>query len=160
MIVQGRIGEGIDRLGDIVTTGFDRDVIVVGKVDAGVRLGWVIGDAKQLSFDFRVWRASDVLAISPLPFARAASRAAAARVATAATATVATAVRATARSAVGIRVERTRSVAGTPAIGLRGGGGSGSRSRTRLEVGCRSPVAIGLAETSQYVLQKSRSCTL
>lgn len=66
VIVERRVGEGIDRVGDIMTAGFNRDIVIVGKVDASVSLGRIIRSAKQFSLDLWVRRTGDVLPISPL----------------------------------------------------------------------------------------------
>jgi hypothetical protein len=86
MVVQGRVGEGVDGIGDVLARGFDGDVIVVGKVDSSLLLGGVVGDTEELTLDTGVDRAGDVLAVAPLSVARASCRAAAAAAATTAVA--------------------------------------------------------------------------
>jgi hypothetical protein len=71
VLVQRGGGELVDGLGDVAARGFDGDVIVLLKVDAGVLLGRIVGSAKELALNTRVRRARDVLSVSPLSVTRA-----------------------------------------------------------------------------------------
>jgi len=46
VVIQRGIGESVDGLGDILTGGLNRDVVVVGEVDTGLLLGRVVGDTE------------------------------------------------------------------------------------------------------------------
>ncbi len=91
VLVQGRIAEREDRIGDIVTRSLDGNVVVLLKVDAGVLLGRVVSRAEKIALQAGVGRASNVLAVTPLAIARAASIAAAAAAAAALATTAVTA---------------------------------------------------------------------
>jgi hypothetical protein len=49
MVIERRVGEFEDGLGDIVTRGFDWDIIVLLEVDTGLLLHWVVCYAEKLS---------------------------------------------------------------------------------------------------------------
>jgi hypothetical protein len=49
MVVERRVCELEDRLGDIVTRGFDGDVIILLEVDTSLLLGWVVCHAEKFS---------------------------------------------------------------------------------------------------------------
>jgi len=66
VVIERRVGEGGDRLGDSLSGSLDGDVVVLLEVDAGLLLGRVVGDAIQLTLDAGVRWAGDVLAVSPL----------------------------------------------------------------------------------------------
>lgn len=72
VVIQGRVGEGVDSLGDVIARGLDWDVIVVGEVDTGVLLVRVVGNTEELTLKTGVRGTGDVLAIAPLTVARAA----------------------------------------------------------------------------------------
>lgn len=96
VLIQRRSGELVDRLGDVTTRGFDRDIVVLLKVDTGVLLGRIVGSAEELTLDTGVGGTRNVLSVPPLSVSRAASRVATTTVAafisgTAATARVASA---------------------------------------------------------------------
>jgi hypothetical protein len=65
MVVKRRVCELEDRLGDIVTRGFDGDIIVLLEVDASLLLGWIVCHAEKFPLQTCVGRSSDMLAISP-----------------------------------------------------------------------------------------------
>ena len=73
MLVKWRIGKGVDGIGNIMSRGLDRDVIIIGKVDASLLLRRIIRDTKKLTLKARVGRARNVFAIAPLAVARATS---------------------------------------------------------------------------------------
>lgn len=60
-----------DRLGDVATRGFNRDIVILLKVDTGVLLGRIVGGAKELTLDTGVSWAGNVLSVSPLSISRA-----------------------------------------------------------------------------------------
>lgn len=66
MVIEGWVGEGGDGLWDVVAAGFDRDIVVVGKVDTSMSLGRIIWNAKEFSFDFGICGARNMLTVSPL----------------------------------------------------------------------------------------------
>ena len=66
MVIEGRVGEFEDGFGDVMTGGFDWDVIVLLEVDAGLLLGWVVCHAEKLSLQTWVWWSSNVLPVAPL----------------------------------------------------------------------------------------------
>ena len=72
VVIQGRVGEGVDGLGNVLAGGLDGDVVVVGEVDAGVLLGRVVGGTEQLDLDAGVGGTGDVLSVAPLAVAGAA----------------------------------------------------------------------------------------
>lgn len=74
VVIQGRVGEGVDRLRDIVTRGLHGDVVVVGKVDASVLLGGIVGKTEQFAFETGIGRTGNVLAVTPLAISRASGR--------------------------------------------------------------------------------------
>jgi hypothetical protein len=74
MVIERRIGEGVDWVRNIGARRFDRDVVVVGEVDARVSTSWVIGNAKEFTFDTLIGWTRDMFSITPLPITRATSR--------------------------------------------------------------------------------------
>jgi hypothetical protein len=82
VLIQRRSGELVDGLGDVTTRSFDRDVVVLLKVDTGVLLGRIVGSTKKLTLDTGVWGAGNVLSVPPLSISRAASSLATTAVAT------------------------------------------------------------------------------
>jgi hypothetical protein len=66
MVVQGRVGELEDWLGDIVSGSLHWDIIVLLEVDTSLLLGWVVGDTEELALHTGVGWASNVLSIPPL----------------------------------------------------------------------------------------------
>jgi hypothetical protein len=73
MVIERRVGEFQDWLGDVVAGSFDRNIVILLEVDTCLLLGWVISYAKQLSLETWVWRSSDMLSVTPLPITSAAS---------------------------------------------------------------------------------------
>ena len=73
MVVQGRVGELEDWLGDIVSGSLNWDIIVLLEVDTSLLLGWVVGDTEELALNTWVGWASNVLAIPPLSVTTATS---------------------------------------------------------------------------------------
>jgi hypothetical protein len=65
MVVERRVCELEDRLGDIVTGSFDGDIIVLLEVDTSLLLGWVVCHAEKLPLQTWVGRSGNMLAISP-----------------------------------------------------------------------------------------------
>ncbi len=57
-----------------MTGSLNRDIIVVGEVDASVLLGRVVGDTEQFTFHTGVCGTRDMLAVTPLAISGAASR--------------------------------------------------------------------------------------
>ena len=53
--------------------GFNGNIIILLEVDTGLLLGWVISYAKQLSLETWVGGSSNMLSVTPLPIASAAS---------------------------------------------------------------------------------------
>lgn len=78
MVVQRRVGEGADGLGDILAGSLDGDIIVVGEVDTGMLLAGIVGDAEEFAFETSVRGTGNVLSITPLAITRASGSAAAA----------------------------------------------------------------------------------
>lgn len=74
VVIQGRVGEGVDRLRDIVTRGLHGDVVVIGEVDTGVLLGGIVGKTEKLAFETGIGRTGNVLAVTPLAISRASGR--------------------------------------------------------------------------------------
>jgi len=72
VVVQRWVSELRSRLGDIMSGGLYRDVVVVGKVDTGLLLGRIIRDAEKLTLEARVCWSRNMLAIPPLTITRAA----------------------------------------------------------------------------------------
>ena len=66
MIIKRRVGEGVDGFWNVLTAGLNRDIIVVGKVDTCLLLGWIVGDSEQFPFELGVGRAGNVCTVSPL----------------------------------------------------------------------------------------------
>jgi len=73
MVVQWWVGELEDWLWDIVSGSLDWDIVVLLEVDTSLLLGWVIGDAKELTLNTWVCWSGDVLAIFPLSITATAS---------------------------------------------------------------------------------------
>jgi hypothetical protein len=71
VVIEGRVGEGVDGFRDVVTGGFDGDIIIVGEVDTSLLLGRVVGDTEELTLDASVSRTGNVLAVAPLAITRA-----------------------------------------------------------------------------------------
>jgi hypothetical protein len=78
VVVKRGVGEPKDGLGDIVSRGLDRDIIVLLEVDTGLLLGGIIQNTEELALHTGVGGSGDVLAVSPLSITATASRAAAA----------------------------------------------------------------------------------
>jgi hypothetical protein len=74
VIIERRVVEFEDRLGDIVAGGFDWDIIVLLEVDTGLLLGWVVCYAEKLSLQTWIWWSSNVLPVTPLSVTSSASR--------------------------------------------------------------------------------------
>jgi hypothetical protein len=74
VVIERRVGEFEDGLGDIVSGGFDWDIIVLLEVDTGLLLGWVVCYAEKLSLQTWVWWSSNVLPVTPLSVTSSASR--------------------------------------------------------------------------------------
>ena len=108
---------------------FDRDIVVIGEVDAGMSLIGVVCDSEKLTLNLEILGTWNVLSVTPLTVSRATWRG---RIA------ASTAVRATSscRITVGVRVEGSRATLRWPAIA------GGNRIVTAwLEVRCTSPFA-------------------
>jgi hypothetical protein len=74
MVIQGWVGEGGDGLGDVLAGSLHRDIVVLFEVDAGMLLGRIVGNAKELTLDTRIGGTGNVLAIPPLSVARSTCR--------------------------------------------------------------------------------------
>lgn len=75
VLVQGRSGELVDRLGDVLAGSLNGDVVVLLEVDTSVLLGRIIiGNTEKLTLDTGVSRTGNVLSVAPLSIARTASR--------------------------------------------------------------------------------------
>jgi hypothetical protein len=66
MLVEGRVCESGNGLGDTLARGLDRDVIVLLEVDTSLLLRGVVGYTVELALDTGVGGTGDVLAILPL----------------------------------------------------------------------------------------------
>jgi hypothetical protein len=66
VVVERRVGEGGDGVGNALATGLDGDVVVLLEVDTAVLHVGVVGDTEQLALDTRVGGTRDVLAVLPL----------------------------------------------------------------------------------------------
>jgi hypothetical protein len=66
MIIQGRVRELGCGLWDVVSRGFDRNIIVLLEVDTSLLLGWVVNDTKKFTLHAGVGRTRNVLAVTPL----------------------------------------------------------------------------------------------
>jgi hypothetical protein len=66
MIIQRRVGELGCRLWDIMSRGFNRNIIVFLEIDTGLLLGWVINDAEEFALQTGIGRTWNVLAVTPL----------------------------------------------------------------------------------------------
>jgi hypothetical protein len=66
VVVQGRIGECVHGLGNIVTGGLDWDIIIVGEIDTSVLLGGVVGNTEEFALQTGIRRTRDMLAVAPL----------------------------------------------------------------------------------------------
>jgi hypothetical protein len=73
MVVQWWVGELEDWLWDIVSGSLDWDIVVLLEVDTSLLLGWVIGNAKELTLNTWVCWSGDVLAIFILSITATAS---------------------------------------------------------------------------------------
>jgi hypothetical protein len=73
VVIERRVSEFQYWLGDIVAGSFDRNIVVLLEVDTSLLLGWVISYAKQLSLEAWVGGSSNMLSVTPLPIASAAS---------------------------------------------------------------------------------------
>jgi hypothetical protein len=73
VVIEGRVGEFEDRLGDVVAGGFHWDIIVLLEVNTGLLLGWVVCHAEKLSLQTWVWWSSNMLPLTPLSVTSAAS---------------------------------------------------------------------------------------
>jgi hypothetical protein len=67
MIIQRRVGERSHWLRDVMAGSFDRDIVVISKVNTSVLLGWVVRHAEKFAFKASIWGPRDMLAIPPLP---------------------------------------------------------------------------------------------
>lgn len=65
VVVERRVREGVDWVGNVLARSLNRDVVVLLEVDARGGLGRVVGNAEELTLNTLVWRARNVLAISP-----------------------------------------------------------------------------------------------
>jgi hypothetical protein len=65
MVIERRVRETCDGLGNTLTGSLDGDVVVLLEVDTGVLLGGVVGHAEELALDTLVGRAGNVLAVLP-----------------------------------------------------------------------------------------------
>jgi len=74
MIIQGRVGELGCGLWDVMSRGFDRDIIVLLEVDTSLLLSWVVNDTKEFTLHPGVSRAWNVLAVTPLTITTATVR--------------------------------------------------------------------------------------
>ncbi len=74
MIIEGRVSEFEDGLGDIVTRGFDWNIVVLLEVDTGLLLGWVVSYAEELTLETRIRRSGNVLSITPCSITSTTSR--------------------------------------------------------------------------------------
>jgi hypothetical protein len=71
VVIQRRVGEPGDRLGNALTGGLDGDIVVLLEVDTCLLLGGVVGYTEELALKTRVGGSWDVLAVFPLTIARA-----------------------------------------------------------------------------------------
>jgi hypothetical protein len=71
VVVERRVGEGSNGLGDALAAGLDGDVVVLLEVDTAVLDVGVVGDTEKLALNTGVGRARDVLAVLPLTVTRA-----------------------------------------------------------------------------------------
>jgi hypothetical protein len=132
VVVEGRIRELENGLGDIVSGGFDWDIVILLEVDTGLLLGWVICHAEKLTLETWISRTSNVLAIAPLAITTTTSWSRASATATTTSRGI----------TVGISVECCRLLVSIPSR-------TSSRRRTsgvittRLKVRSRSPVSTG-----------------
>jgi hypothetical protein len=91
MLIQGRSGELVNGLRNILTGSLNGNVVVLLEVDTGVLLGRIVGSgAEKLALDTGVSRAGNVLSIAPLSIARSAGSRSATRVAVVAATAVTT----------------------------------------------------------------------
>jgi hypothetical protein len=74
MVIEGRVGEFEDWLGNIVTGGLNGNIVVLLEVDTSLLLGWVIGYAEKLSLQTWIRWSSNVLPVSPLSVTSTTSR--------------------------------------------------------------------------------------
>jgi hypothetical protein len=69
MVVQGRVRETGDGLGNTLTGSLNGDIVVLLEVDTRVLLGGVVGHAEEVALETLVGRARNVLAVLPLTIA-------------------------------------------------------------------------------------------
>lgn len=141
MVVQGRVGELEDWLGDIVSGSLDWDIIVLLEVDTSLLLGWVVGDTEELALHTRVGWARNVLAIPPLSVTTAASGDSGAATTTGSRVAVCIRVEATTAAGTGVLPSAATTCRGSSwAWGKRWGSSpvtAGSRSVSGKAVGSR-----------------------
>ena len=73
MVIERRVGELEDGFGDIVSRGFDWDIVILLEVDTSLLLGWVVGYTEELTLDAGVCWTCDMLAVLPCAITAAAS---------------------------------------------------------------------------------------
>ena len=71
VLIEGRIGELVNGLRNILSRSLDGNVIVVGEVDSGMHLGRIVGNTKKFSLQACICGTWDVFAIPPLAITRA-----------------------------------------------------------------------------------------
>lgn len=130
VVIQRRVGELQDRLGDIVTRGFNGNVVVLLKVDAGMLLGGVVGSAEELALDTGVGGASDVLALACLAVDLPAAVAGALRTAVACVAAAASAAARVITVAITAEAAATTTTAVAPVAAAAAVVATGGRTRT------------------------------
>jgi hypothetical protein len=87
VVVERGVSEGVDGLGNTFAGCLNGNVVIVGEVNAGVLLRWVVlTETEELALEAGVSRAGDVLAVAPLAIARATGSSAAAAAAVVTTA--------------------------------------------------------------------------
>jgi hypothetical protein len=131
VIIERRVAERQDRLGDVVARSLHRNVVVFLKVDARVLLRGVVRRAKQLALDARVGRAGNVLAVAPLAIAGTTVVAIVLAIATAAAATTTSVATAAATAVAGAATATTVSAESAAA-----------RSRAVKAAWSRAPVRL------------------
>jgi hypothetical protein len=75
VVIQGRVGEPGDGLGNALTGGLDGDIVVLLEVDTRLLLRGIVGYTEELTLKTRVGGSWDVLSVFPLTIARASCRA-------------------------------------------------------------------------------------
>jgi hypothetical protein len=73
VVIERRVCETCDGLGNTLTRGLDGDIVVLLEVDTGVLLGGIVGHAKEVALQTLVGRAGNVLAVLPGTVTRSAS---------------------------------------------------------------------------------------